>query len=772
MIHALSPARQLSLAVLLLVAALTPSLFWLGCVEVFDTPKSLFLVAAGAVLAALALSEGRRALPTDAISLAVGAGLVIAALSSLTSVSPRLSILGHLESQGGLLTLAALAAVYLATRLCVQSREQAAALVAALAVATALAAGYGMAQALSFDPVPWQGRSDFAGWYRPGGTEGHAIKLGGLLATTLPLLFWLGGVRGKWVAGSLILLTLAVLPTLLARGAWLGVAAAGVAALALAPRPAWLTWTRALLGVAALAGLIAASGAGLALVHRVAGMGDSSSRLYIYETAWKLFLDRPILGWGPETFQLAFGLHRNPEYWALEWGRTPSRAHNELLHLLATQGVLGAGAYLALVALVARAGWVALSRPGQDRGLVITLLASVAAYQAQLLTGFSAPGSAATFAIACALLARLSEGPLEARTPFPAGRALLPAVALLAWLSIAGNIAAYVGLGFKAWVTVSWLAVLAGLAAWAFRPSPLGEESSVERECPGTLPYYRLAGALLAVVLLAVRPAVALGFSWHPALEARDESVRWAPELPELWTRLAAQASQEALQRPADGPRLRARAVQAMREGALRVPACPETQGQLGKALLEQARAGEASLDDVLAAYDGAIVLDPRNVVLMRDAARAALAMGQEARAEPYLEEALRIGPRHPTILAEAAAVAFARGRLDQARSMLAETFEMKWADDCEGLSRARGLYALVQLQRNEFADALRVAQDLARERPDWPVALVIQGMALEGLGKPKEARAAYSQALALEPGNVAALAGMRRAEAQKPKLY
>ncbi len=753
--------RDGALAVLLALAALTPSLFWLGCVEVFDSPKSLLLLAGGILLAFLAFA-GRFAPPRDPVTLAVVAGVLAAALATVASVSPLTSLLGHPESQGGLLTLASLAAAYLAARVCVHSRAHASALAAALAVAAALAAGYGLLQALKLDPVPWEGRSDFAGWFRPGGTEGHAIKLGGLLVTVLPLLVWLGGRQGTWTAAALTLLLLAVLASLLARGAWLGLAAAAVVGLLLVRRPSWLTWTRMGLALGVIALAVFLSGAWGPFVKRLAGMGESTSRLYIYQTAWRLFLDRPLAGWGPDTFHIAFGLQRIPEYWAYEWGRTPSRAHNEVLHLLATQGLLGAAAFLALTAALARAGWLALARAPEDRGLVAALLASVAAYLVQLLTGFSAPGSGVAFALVCALLARLSEGPLDEQ-PFPAARPLLPWLAFLAWAGVAANLLLYLAAGVKAWLALAVLGLLAGAAVRAFLPPP-GEASEGEA-WDGWMrpaPLCAAAAACAALWFGVARPAAAWGLAWHEPLAARHEATRWAPERPEIWLRLASAANKEAI-RAGEGVRLRRLAVESAREAVRLVPCDPYGHDQLARALLEQARSGEAGLDAVLSCYDAALALDPRNVVLMRDAARAAVALREPARAEPYLTRAVAAGPPHPTILAEVAALALSRGDLARAREAVLASFDQGWADDYEGFSRAWGLYLMILLDTHNPGEAFRLSHRLVDERPDWAVAHVLQGLALERLGRKDEARAAFTRALAVEPANAHALQALRR---------
>ena len=71
------------------------------------------------------------------------------------------------------------------------------------------------------------------------------------------------------------------------------------------------------------------------------GEGTVHGRIVVWEIAWKGFLDRPLLGWGPENFGLAFARHYNPclgssqcapEVWF-------DLAHNIVLDTLTETGV-------------------------------------------------------------------------------------------------------------------------------------------------------------------------------------------------------------------------------------------------------------------------------------------------------------------------------------------------------------------------------------------------------------------------------------------------
>lgn len=81
--------------------------------------------------------------------------------------------------------------------------------------------------------------------------------------------------------------------------------------------------------------------------------GQDSGRGLIWSTAWRVFREHPVLGQGLGTFQDSF--HRIQSVNAVNhWGpeRDLRQVHNELLHYLATQGIVGLGSYLLLLGLM------------------------------------------------------------------------------------------------------------------------------------------------------------------------------------------------------------------------------------------------------------------------------------------------------------------------------------------------------------------------------------------------------------------------------------
>ncbi|MBU2219245.1 O-antigen ligase family protein, partial [Patescibacteria group bacterium] len=72
----------------------------------------------------------------------------------------------------------------------------------------------------------------------------------------------------------------------------------------------------------------------------------TQSRFVIWGMSWEGFKERPILGWGPENYNLVFNKYYEPVLWKQEpWF---DRAHNVFFDRLTTNGIFGLLAYLGL----------------------------------------------------------------------------------------------------------------------------------------------------------------------------------------------------------------------------------------------------------------------------------------------------------------------------------------------------------------------------------------------------------------------------------------
>jgi len=104
----------------------------------------------------------------------------------------------------------------------------------------------------------------------------------------------------------------------------------------------------------------------------------TQSRLVIWKMSWQGFKERPILGWGPENFNLIFNKYYEPILWKQEpWF---DRAHNVFLDRLTTNGFLGLLAYLSLFAFALYYLWFPWKKNNFSKSESIILTSMFAAY--------------------------------------------------------------------------------------------------------------------------------------------------------------------------------------------------------------------------------------------------------------------------------------------------------------------------------------------------------------------------------------------------------
>ena len=155
------------------------------------------------------------------------------------------------------------------------------------------------------------------------------------------------------------------------------------------------------LGVMILALLIMVGNA------RVLGrLGDLSPgiRLDITKDCWKMFLQRPLLGWGLGTFPTVY-----PGYRSFYTNEFVNEAHNDYAQLLVESGVLGFGVMVWFLALLYRHG-LPTSRRWEfkwDGALSLAALLGCSGLVFHSLVDFNLqiPANAAVFYVLCALAA-------------------------------------------------------------------------------------------------------------------------------------------------------------------------------------------------------------------------------------------------------------------------------------------------------------------------------------------------------------------------------
>jgi len=192
----------------------------------------------------------------------------------------------------------------------------------------------------------------------------HSMRYGLYLAACLVagLVWGLEAPRRRWYVWLLLIpLLVAAIYLTKTRTVWLGAAAGVLVVSVLAVRGRACV---AVLGLALLGGTLVVatqldSIVGLKREGTVADTRQSvSMRASFAYVSWKMFLDRPILGFGFGQFAAAKQPYLNDRSVPLQLQAIREYGHhNMFLSLLTEVGIVGLALYLALLALWARAGW-------------------------------------------------------------------------------------------------------------------------------------------------------------------------------------------------------------------------------------------------------------------------------------------------------------------------------------------------------------------------------------------------------------------------------
>ena len=387
--------------------------------ESYIIPR-MFALAAGAVLlwiAALTREPRRSGTSLDSGLRALWAAMIV---TTVFSLDPSLSILGeHMGQFHGLLTLALCTVIYYGARFSTVT-------IIDLILAGSLPVFFLVFG--QFKGAPLVHLSSQGG--RVTGSFGSPIFLGAYLAVILPLSWaWLRE-EASWrrvlglVAGAGCCLSVVASQS---RGAALG----GVVSIAI------YEWIR---GNRRPVVFVAAAGAALLAIQHPHGPASDLGRFEIWKAALVGWMHYPILGSGPDTFRLIYcrfvsdnivTIYHSGDFIQIS-------AHNDLLQVLATMGLVGLAAYLLFAYNVF---WIAFKNAsgGNARNAVLAALVSVFVLAkfnpvhliapalcalllgsleevGEVVTGFRARAS--TVAFACLALAVFGIARKEARASF------------------------------------------------------------------------------------------------------------------------------------------------------------------------------------------------------------------------------------------------------------------------------------------------------------------------------------------------------------------
>ncbi len=365
--------------------------------------------------------------------------IAVVSLATAVSVDPRWSVLGAPRRHEGLLSLVAYAVLCAGTLVSVARGGVRLWLAAALAGGT-LAGLYGIAQYVGLE---WIVRdATRVSWWRPFSTSGNPNFLGAYMVLMVPLAAasLMTARRAVTTALSGVSLATAALAALCtySRAAWLGVVIACLALSVLLavspragrPRGAYRRLAASAVLLAALAALFFAPGGPMANrradwsaadrarpgTAAVDAAGGIQGRLYLWRHAIRLWLARPVLGYGPETLARVF-----PQGWDAERARLfgtlshrIDKAHNDTVDLAMSAGVLGVAAFWWVLLRAGKRAWEGIREGGPLQIAAIGTLAAAAGYWVDVQWHFSTVSVAPVFwsvlGAAAGLAARAAPG--------------------------------------------------------------------------------------------------------------------------------------------------------------------------------------------------------------------------------------------------------------------------------------------------------------------------------------------------------------------------
>lgn len=333
--------------------------------------------------------------------------LFLATISTLVSINTRISLSGQFDRFQGLYALFGYALVYFLASQFAHKKQLHHNIITGFLLSSVLVATYGILQHFGIDFLPPNPQAIEVG--RSFSTLGNPNFLGAYLIMVIAIaLSQLLSTRQslKWLPQAALLLGLLCLIYTFSRASWLGlVGVLGFYIIFFAKR----LWSnkKALINLAAISlilvisytllGKIKLTKAPYSLAERTTSTvqfksGTIKSRLATWSVSMKMAQERPILGFGPDTYRYVFWTYK-PITWHQEVKERgiPDRAHNRLIQIGVTQGILSLAVYLWIIITFFSLGIFSLKKHQNPESQVLLggLLAACLGYFIQVQFQFA-----------------------------------------------------------------------------------------------------------------------------------------------------------------------------------------------------------------------------------------------------------------------------------------------------------------------------------------------------------------------------------------------
>lgn len=350
--------------------------------------------------------------------------LIISIAATITGVHPYLSLQGEYKRYDGLISTINYIFIYYIAVNFLRERKTFKRIIASITLAGVLVAGCGILQSYGIDLTRWESGGTIS-------TFGNPNFVGGYLAMVffLPLtLFFLISPKKKTKVRMTAFLCISLISLLLIyqcfsllshRGGALGIGA-GILLFGI------LLWKQlfkrkirfgvlfVIMGVAT--GIFFMKGQS-GLVQKFAGTvklekeegkaiptlkltSTAETRFYIWQTGLRIIKEHPFLGVGPDALRLVSPQFEKIEFIRTEGGRNCliDKAHNEILDMAITRGLLGLAAYFWIIILLFIFAYKTYSSiKEENRILLVGVLSAIVSYLVQNEVGFGIIGTSSLF---------------------------------------------------------------------------------------------------------------------------------------------------------------------------------------------------------------------------------------------------------------------------------------------------------------------------------------------------------------------------------------
>lgn len=365
--------------------------------NLFVVPKAylLFNLSVVAIAAAILyiILGGSFRLPSLWITLSSLVFLVVTGMASVNSVVPRLSFFGKMPRYEGFLALALYMALFFLAANFINSRNDHRELYWTITIITAVVSLYAVLQVFEIDFIRWDPGLVSS---RVRSFTGNASSLGAFLSLTLPFiassLFLPSNKKSKIFVWVILFLGIFASALTRSRGAWLALLVAGLFVLfrrfqerRKGQQPT--SWKKNILSLVLAAVLLISAAYSFSYIEFE--RGTASGRLLLWERTTKGIAAKPILGWGPETFQYTFPRYINKRFDEQVTRKTIiDNAHNLFLHTAFSTGLLSSIILALLIFLIFKKALSSKER-GADDIYKIGLVAGLIGYLVALQFHFS-----------------------------------------------------------------------------------------------------------------------------------------------------------------------------------------------------------------------------------------------------------------------------------------------------------------------------------------------------------------------------------------------